>query len=351
MLLFSGGFGCLSSKSDQDMGAGGVELSNKIGTLFWTEEMPYQNNLVLQYGSNQTYDHYGTGVNNPYVRFTGKSNQSDAATLTRAFRHYWVTTGRRPKTGKWIMGCRVTRTLGTTAGNGPLVWIYGKRPTDTTPVYMPGTSTSATAVYVEVVIDWETMKTKIFYDSVEVVSYDINTEEGISEVFFGSMYVQALGTGAPLPCVTWNQRIEFADFYAAHDAPEDPTPTGRLGAIQIVYSRVGVGTSWGTALSSYEWTTFGPTLKKTDQPQTFQAESINIPSGFDVIGVITETSGRRSDASTPVSMEATVNYDGQPVSKLSIPLTSSVIKGNKVVPFNKGTPTADKLSITFKTMS
>lgn len=351
MLLFSGGFGCLASKSDQDMGTGGVDLSNKIGTLFWTEEMPYQNNLVLQYGSNQLYDHYGTGVTNPYVRFIGKSNQNDAATMTRAFRHYWVAAGRRPKTGKWIMGCRITRSSGTVAGNGPLVWIYGKRPTDSVPVYMPGTSTSAAVVYVEVVIDWSTMKTKIFYDSVEVVSYDINAEDGITEVFFGSLYVQALGTGGMLPCVTWNQRIEFADFYAAHDAPDDPNPTGRLGAIQIVYSRVGVGSAWGTALSSFEWTTFGPTLKKSDPPQTFAAESISIPTGFEVVGIITETSGRRSDSSTPVSLEATINYDSEVVSKITIPLTSSVIKGNKVVPFTKGIPTAAKTSITFKAMS
>lgn len=351
MLLFSGGFGSLASKSDQDMGAGGVELSNKIGTLFWTEEMPYPNNLVLQYGSNQIYDHYGTGVSNPYVRFTGKSNQSDAATLTRAFRHYWVASGRRPKTGKWIMGCRITRTLGSAAGNGPLVWIYGKRFVDSTPVYMPGASTSATMVYVEVVIDWEAMKVIIYYDSVEVVQYEINPDKDIREVFFGSLYEKALGGGNPLPSVTWNQRLEFADFYAAHDAPEDPNPTGRLGAIQIVYSRVGVGSAWGTALSSFEWATFGPTQKKSDPPQTFAAESISIPSGFEVIGIITETSGKRSDSSTPVSLEATINYDSEAVSKITIPLTSSVIKGNKAVPFTKGIPTAAKTSITFKAVS
>lgn len=348
MLLFSGGFGCLASKSDQDMSSGGVGLSNKIGTLFWTEEMPYPNNLVLQYGSNQTYDHYGTGVANPYVRFTGKNNQSDAATLTRAFRHYWVTAGRRPKTGKWIMGCRVTRTLGSVAGNGPLIWIYGKRDVDSAPVYIPGTSTSATMVYVELVIDWEAMKMQIFYDSVEVVSYTIHPDKDIREVFFGSMYVQALGGGNPQPCVTWNQRIEFADFYAAHDAPEDPSPTGRLGAIQIVYSRVGVGTSWGTSLSSFEWTDYSPTLKI---PQTFQAESISINSGFEVVGIITETSGKRSDASTPVTLEATIDYDGDVVSKITIPIGSSVTKGNKAVPFTKGIPTAAKTSITFKAVS
>lgn len=351
MLLFSGGFGCLASKSDQDMGSGGVELSNKIGSMFWTEEMPYPNNLVLQYGSNQTYDHYGTGVSNPYVRFTGKSNQTDASTLTRAFRHYWVAAKRRPQTGKWIMGCRITRTLGTTSGNGPLVWIYGKRATDSTPVYLPGTSTSATMVYAEVVIDWTTMKAKIFYDSVEVVSYDINPEDGITEVYFGSMYVQALGVGGMQPCVTWNQRIEFADFYAAHDAPDDPSPTGRLGAIQIVYSRVGVGSAWGTALSSFEWATFSPTLKKSDQPQTFAAESISIPTGFEVIGIITETSGRRSDASTPVSLEAKINYDGEVVSTITVPISSAATKGIKAVPFTKGIPTAAKTSITFKAVS
>ncbi|AXN57741.1 hypothetical protein [Acinetobacter phage ABPH49] len=337
------------------MGANGTELSNKLGSMFWTEEMPYSNNIALEYGSNQMFDHYGApGVANPYVRIVGKSNSTDASTLSRAIRYYWVTdANRRPRTGKFIVGARTLRSLGSANKSGPLAWIYAKRDTDSGLMWLPGPSTNQPSVYVEVEIDWENLKAKMYYDGVEVISYNLHPEKYVVEITIGSRYLQAAGSGSYLPSVNWDQRIEFSDIYSVHDVPGEENPVGRLGAIRMVYTRVGVGSDWGPALASSEWSAFSTSLKKGADPKTYAAENIAglIPSGWEVIGQTLETSGRRSDASTPATMEATVNYNSADLSKINIPLGSTATKGNRSVMFSPGILDLTKMSVTYKVNS
>lgn len=351
-ILFAGGLSALASKSNLDMASEGGPFSNKIGSMFWCEKLPFLNNVALEYGNNQLLDHYGTGVSYPYFRIVGKSNASNTSTLNRALRFYGITNNGLPKTGKWIVGARVERSLGTQNTSGPLCWLYMKRPTDTSAVWLPSASTVSAIVYVEVVVDWNLMTVSVFYDGIQSVSYPISDDKVLSEINIGSMYLQKESSGSYLPSVFWDQRLALNDIYAVHDADGDPSPTGRLGSIRIVYTRVGVGSDWGTALASSEWTTMSTSLKKGSPAKTYDVENTNIiPAGYDVVGAILETSGQRSDAGTPVSMEATVTYDSADLSRLTIPLQSSPTKGLVAVPFSPATLDLTKMKVTYKAVS
>ena len=351
-ILFAGGLSALASKSNLDMASEGGPFSNKLGSMFWCEKLPFLNNVALEYGNNQLLDHYGTGVSYPYFRIVGKSNASNTSTLNRALRFYGITNNGLPKTGKWIVGARVERSLGTQNTSGPLCWLYMKRPTDASPVWLPSGSTVSATVYVEVVVDWTLMTVTVFYDGIQSVSYSIHEEKVLTEINIGSMYLQREGAGSFLPSVFWDQRLAINDIYAVHDVDGDPNPTGRLGSIRIVYTRVGVGSDWGTALASAEWSTLSTSLKKGSLAKTYDAENLNIvPTGYEVVGSVLETSGQRTDAGTPVTMEATVQYDGAELSKLTLPLQSSPTKGLVAVPFAPTTLDLTKMKVTYKALS
>lgn len=348
-ILFAGGFSTLASASDIDMGSSGIATTNKISAMYWTEKLPYLNNLTLEYGGNNYLATYGfPGVAQPYIRFSGKTNTTGATTQNRALRFYGFTSNGVPKTGQWIMGARVERSLGAASVNGPLVWLYTQKQGDSAVLWAASAATNQPTVYVEVVVDWDLLEAKIYYDGTAVTTIKIDASKKLDNILIGSMYLQVGGAGGFLPSSYPDARMAFYDIYAAHDEPGNPDVTGRLGSIKIFYTRVGVGTDYAGALTSREMEFFSPTIRKGDSVDVI-GETLTIPAGSVVVGTVVETSGKRADASVASSLIASLSYDGTPIgSPATRPLTSIGTMMNSTTPWTATTVDPTKVQLKFE---
>lgn len=309
-ILYCGGLSTQESRTNVDWASQGVLIGNEFAESFRTAAYPQVNNMALNVGNNVLAKTFGyPGVGYPYISFTGKTLANDAATNNRAIRFYGLFSDGASrgieKTGKWIVGARVTRYGGSNT-NGPLVWTRMDSSESTGLNWYASASTSSRGVYVEVVADWTVNKLFIYYDGSLVTTKNFAASRDIFELMMGSLYMQNAGAGSYLPSVLAETAIEFSDIYAVWDKPSDPSPTGRLGAIRIEYGLVGEGTDWEAGLTSKGGATVTPVLRSSD-PKVVDMTPVSPKPEYDIVGVVTETMGRRNDANTSTSLRVTTS--------------------------------------------
>jgi hypothetical protein len=325
-ILYCGGMSTQQTRTNVDWNSQGVPIGNEFSESFRTETYPQPNNMALDVGSNVIARTFGyPAVGYPYMSFLGKTMANDAATNTRCIRFYGMFSDGAnrgiERTGKWIVGVRVTR-LGGSATSGPLVWTRMDSSEPTGVNWYASATTSARGVYVEVVADWTVKKLFIYYDGTLVTTKTFGSSGEIYELMVGSRYMQNAGTGSYLPSVLADTSIEFSDIYVVWDKPDDPAPTGRLGAIRIEYGLVGEGTDWEEGLKSTGGSAVAPPLTSAE-PKTVDMTPTAPKPEYDIVGVVTETIARRNDPSTATTLKLTTS-SGDTSHSASTPLVSSL---------------------------